>query len=87
MNAKVIINTQAGKQLKDVEKKIFSFFKETKITLKFSYTDKKGHATRIAQRAKNYDLIIVVGGDGTINEVVNGLQDYKTKIGLIPVGS
>lgn len=87
MNAKVIINPQAGRQLRDFENKIRSFFKDTNITLNFSYTDKKGHATKIAQKTKDNDLIIIVGGDGTINEVVNGLRDYKVKIGLIPVGS
>jgi diacylglycerol kinase (ATP) len=45
-------------------------------------------AAAVAQRA---DTIIVVGGDGTLNEVINGLltsgQDRLPRIGIIPAGS
>ncbi|MBS4209559.1 diacylglycerol kinase [Bacillus sp. FJAT-50079] len=39
--------------------------------------------------ARKYDLVIAAGGDGTINEVVNGLaeQDYRPKLGVIPTGT
>ncbi|MFS0820638.1 diacylglycerol kinase [Bacillus sp. 1P02SD] len=46
------------------------------------------NAARIAVERK-YDLVIAAGGDGTINEVVNGLaeQDYRPTLGIIPVGT
>ncbi|RLQ93766.1 diacylglycerol kinase [Falsibacillus albus] len=46
------------------------------------------NAARIAVERK-YDLVIAAGGDGTINEVVNGLaeQDFRPKLGIIPVGT
>jgi diacylglycerol kinase (ATP) len=39
--------------------------------------------------SRQYDLVVAAGGDGTINEVVNGLaeQDYRPKLGVIPVGT
>ncbi|WP_096271557.1 diacylglycerol kinase [Paucisalibacillus globulus] len=45
-------------------------------------------AARIAVERK-YDIVIAAGGDGTINEVVNGLaeQEYRPKLGVIPVGT
>ena len=45
-------------------------------------------AARIAVERK-YDLVIAAGGDGTINEVVNGLaeQEFRPKLGIIPVGT
>lgn len=50
-----------------------------------------GDATRAAKIAvdRKYDIVIAAGGDGTLNEVVNGLagQDYRPKVGLIPVGT
>lgn len=50
-----------------------------------------GDATNAARIAveRRYDLVIAAGGDGTINEVVNGLakQDYRPKIGVIPTGT
>lgn len=46
------------------------------------------NAARIAVE-RRYDLVVSAGGDGTINEVVNGLaeQEYRPKLGIIPVGT
>lgn len=46
-------------------------------------------ATEIASRFKNEEDTIVysVGGDGTLNEVVNGIAEGKSKLGIIPTGS
>lgn len=50
-----------------------------------------GDATKAARIAveRKYDLVIAAGGDGTINEVVNGLaeQEYRPTLGIIPVGT
>jgi diacylglycerol kinase (ATP) len=50
-----------------------------------------GDATNEARLAveRKYDLVVAAGGDGTFNEVVNGLaeQDYRPKLGLIPTGT
>ena len=45
-------------------------------------------AARIAVE-RRYDLVVAAGGDGTINEVVNGMaeQEYRPKLGIIPVGT
>ena len=46
-------------------------------------------ATEIASRFKNEENTVVysVGGDGTLNEVVNGIAEGKCKLGIIPTGS
>lgn len=50
-----------------------------------------GDATAAARIAveRRFDLVIAAGGDGTINEVVNGMaeQEYRPKLGVIPVGT
>ncbi|WP_066299090.1 diacylglycerol kinase [Bacillus sp. FJAT-29937] len=50
-----------------------------------------GDATKAARMAieRKFDLVVAAGGDGTINEVVNGLaeQPYRPKLGIIPVGT
>lgn len=59
------------------------------------FTEHKNHAIEISRKAvqDGYKKIIVVGGDGTMNEVINGifLQDKiptkHIKIGMIPVGT
>lgn len=52
-------------------------------------TDHKGHSTELARQyaAKNYDAVIAVGGDGTVNEVGCGLIGTDTALGIIPCGS
>lgn len=48
---------------------------ESRVDLTVAHTDHRGHAIEIAQNAAadGIDVIIVHGGDGTVNEVVNGL--------------
>jgi diacylglycerol kinase (ATP) len=51
-------------------------------------TERAQHATEITNTEKdNYDAIIAVGGDGTINEVAKGLIGSDTPMGIIPMGS
>jgi diacylglycerol kinase family enzyme len=57
--------------------------------LEVSETHRRGHATRFAQgaAARGFDVVISVGGDGTINEVANGLAESSTILGVLPGGS
>ncbi len=52
-------------------------------------TAEKGDAIRLARQAadEGYDVAVAVGGDGTINEVVNGLVGSNTALGVIPAGT
>lgn len=52
-------------------------------------TSRSGEAEVIARRAaqEGFHTIVAAGGDGTINEVVNGLAGSKAKLGLLPVGT
>lgn len=52
-------------------------------------TSRRGHATRLAQGAasRNVDCVVVLGGDGTLNEAANGLAGTKTALGVLPGGS
>lgn len=58
-------------------------------------TKYKGHATELAEQisAKAEEAgkeinLVVLGGDGTLNEVINGIKDFsRVRIGLIPTGS
>lgn len=52
------------------------------------YTKAPGHAIELAQTAKEkFECVVAVGGDGTLNEVVNGLGQSGCTLGLLPVGS
>ena len=59
----------------------------SKISEKMIVTTHQGHAKEIAQEAKDYDGIAVAGGDGTIFEVINGMDIKRQVIGILPVGT
>jgi diacylglycerol kinase family enzyme len=52
-------------------------------------TSRRGHATRLAQgaAADGVDAVVVLGGDGTLNEAANGLAGSSTALGVLPGGS
>ncbi|MCO6473235.1 MAG: diacylglycerol kinase family lipid kinase [Melioribacteraceae bacterium] len=52
-------------------------------------TESPGHATNLVKEHQSQnDVIISVGGDGTLNEVINGIDFYKNPtFGVLPVGS
>jgi diacylglycerol kinase family enzyme len=61
---------------------------EAAFRLEHAETKGPGHATEIAARAtaEDFDLVAVLGGDGTINEVVNGLAGSSLPLALLPGG-
>ena len=52
-------------------------------------TSRRGHATRLAMQAANdgFDVVAVLGGDGTLNEAANGLAGTQTALAALPGGS
>lgn len=55
----------------------------------FTYTTHRGHAVELAEQfaSTNTDIVVAVGGDGTVNEVGRGLIGSNTAMGIIPCGS
>ncbi|MGP4055537.1 diacylglycerol/lipid kinase family protein [Mycobacterium sp. 4D054] len=68
---------------------------ESRVRLTVVHTDHRGHAVEIAQQAARdgVDVLIVHGGDGTVNEVVNGVLGQcgpgagGPAVGVVPGGS
>ena len=72
--------------------RICNMLEERKIAYEAYETKYEGHATELAreisQKDKDKIYLIVVGGDGTMNEVLNGITDFdKVRFGMIPSGS
>lgn len=52
-------------------------------------TERAGHACELATKAKEdgIDLVVAIGGDGTVNEVARSIVHSNTALGIIPCGS
>ncbi|WP_112179853.1 MULTISPECIES: diacylglycerol kinase [Paraliobacillus] len=90
--ARIIYNPTSGregfkKELPDVLRR----FEESGYETSVHATTGVGDATKAARIAvdRAYDVIVAAGGDGTINEVINGMaeQPNRPKLGIIPVGT
>ena len=70
---------------------IFDFLDENNVEYKLYESQYYKHPTEIAKEITNEiesGDMIVMGGDGTFNEVLNGISDFsKWNIGLVPAGS
>src|SRR5256714_9313682 len=55
----------------------------------FCVTTRTGEAESVARRGaeEGFEKIVAAGGDGTVNEVVNGLAGTNTTLGLLPIGT
>ncbi len=53
------------------------------------FTEYAGHGVELSETAisENHDAVIVVGGDGSVNEVGSALVNTKVALGIIPTGS
>lgn len=86
----VIINPSSGKEKAlEYEKKIIAQLHNYEVIVK--ETTGEGDATRYAKKAcdENYDTVILVGGDGTLNEGINGIaeQPHRPVVGIVPLGT
>ena len=87
MKARVILNPNAG-SAGDAD-----VLREALRPVRFvdlMVCDEAGHGCRLAAEAaeQDYDLVIAAGGDGTINEIINGLApDFGPALGVIPLGT
>ena len=85
---KMIYNPVAGQRHHRRFSKIVKLLKANFKKLEILETSGKGHAIALAQGLeKNIDLLLIAGGDGTINEVLNGINNKKIVIGIIPIGT
>ena len=53
-------------------------------------TERPGHAQEVAATPGNHTVLVAVGGDGTVDEVMTGImerEDHKPDLGIIPAGT
>lgn len=85
-----IVNPAAGKGgIKQSQDKLRQMLDELGIRGEWAQTTGPGEATKMASAAvaKGHTTIIAVGGDDTVNEVINGITSENVAIGIIPTGN
>ena len=91
-DAVIIYNPASGrrrhKRLRDIEDAT-RVLKDAGITAEAIATEHAGSATELARNAVRggRQLVIVCGGDGTINEAVNGLAGSRVPMAVLPAGT
>jgi len=91
-DALLIYNPTSGRKrhtrFKEIEHAV-RILKEAGITVELAPTGAPGAAVRIARQAvdQRRGMVIACGGDGTINEIVNGLARSQVPMALLPAGT
>ncbi len=86
----IIINPISGVRPKyNIPSLIYENIDLSKFSIQIEYTEYSGHATEIASEAVSNGIkyVIVIGGDGTINETAKALVQTDTALGIVPLGS
>ena len=78
-----------GKEKSGIEKIIAKNIDSKKFSYEVQYSNYCQHATTLAQEAvvKGFNIIVAVGGDGTVNEISKALIDTNVLFGIVPFGS
>ncbi len=85
-----IINRNSVKRHENtIYRAIKQYFTEDRFSVDMAYTEYAGHAAKLstAAIADNTDIIVAVGGDGTVNEVATPMVNTDATLGIVPMGS
>jgi len=85
-----IVNPFSGlSSKKDFSERVGKFVDSEKNNIEIIYTEAPAHAIQLAKEAvqQNIDMVVAVGGDGTVNEVGSALAHSDTILGVVPGGS
>ncbi len=90
IDAYVILNPAAGRgQAGEREREVREALRHAGMKPVVQRTLKPGHGTALARAAvrAGAPFVVAAGGDGTINEVAQGLVDTNVPLGMLPLGS
>ena len=85
----IVLNPIAGRgRALNIEKPLVEYLRNRKIVFQLEKTGRPQHAIDISrQMCKELDIIIAVGGDGTVNEVATGIVGGIASLAFLPIGS
>jgi diacylglycerol kinase family enzyme len=85
-----VVNPAAGRgQIKNLQDKLRNRLDELGIRGEWAKTTGPGDATKMTRAAiaSGHTTIVAVGGDNTVNEVINGIDKENVAVGIIPLGT
>ena len=83
----IILNPVAGKgESLKILPRVEEAFRSRALSYDLHTTTAPGEATRLARQASG-DIVVALGGDGTVNETANGVIGSGKTLGVIPAGS
>lgn len=90
MRSKLIVNPTSGpRDIKRELPAVLNYLEDHDWHTTLHLTERPGEATELACRSQDEgcNAVFVVGGDGTINEVINGLAEGPVALGVLPGGT
>jgi len=91
MRVKLIANPGAGKASESADnlKLVTGYLEKSGLKVDLAFAKPKEEATPIAKKAikDGYEIVIAMGGDGTIEAVMRGMVGGKARLGVIPTGT
>lgn len=89
MRIKLIANPAAGSGREKTITQVQEYLEQKGATVELYLTGKRGDAVLAGKVAaeEGFDTVVAMGGDGTLNEVVNGLAGSSIHLGVIPLGT
>lgn len=89
-SVRFIVNPISGTRGKEaIIRLIPQYLSDERFRYEIVYTERSGHAAQLAQEAAEagVDIVVAVGGDGTVNEVARSLVHTQTALAIVPCGS
>lgn len=85
-----IINPiSGGKSKRNFEQQAKLYLNHDLFDAQYRFTERPNHGAELAAEAVNgnYDVVVAVGGDGTVNEIAKALVNTSVVLGIVPEGS
>jgi diacylglycerol kinase (ATP) len=85
----VIFNPASGRRRRHRLEAVLRRLADADCLVELRQTTRRGDAERIARATTlaHCDRLVVAGGDGTINEAINGVQDSRLSLAIVPLGT
>ncbi|MFW8601679.1 diacylglycerol/lipid kinase family protein [Desulfobacterota bacterium M19] len=87
MRLKFIANPAAGSHQTGIIERAAGYMRRQGAEVEVFITAHAGHAAELAADMAGFERLVVAGGDGTVNEVINGMMPEPRPMAVIPLGT